>query len=311
MPINYDYQAYTKLNPDFAEVYRIFKHRHPEHLPSPDVKDYVVCNVCGSAFKRFIKIGSSPVYSHLYGLCPVCLSKARTRFLFNFILTEDFTNKTVLHFAPEFPLWTYLKKIHNCSYYDCDINQQCRYCCDIKNIQFDGVNTNNYFDYIICNHVLEHIIDDKLAISELFRVLAPYGKAFISVPIFDQAVEIAPQEQELLTEQDRVRLFHQEDHVRKYSINTLRSRLSNAGFKVSIKTDQQLSEDYVKRFCLEDWDSELLDQAQNYIKVIQQENQQSIQVKQNNNINDCIENYIINGKLDLPKCNVIFLCTKD
>ena len=38
---------------------------------------------------------------------------------------------------------------------------------DICNMPFK----NNSFDYILCNHVLEHINDDKKAMMEIFRVL--------------------------------------------------------------------------------------------------------------------------------------------
>ena len=39
------------------------------------------------------------------------------------------------------------------------------------------------FDAIVCNHVLEHIPDDKKAMKEFFRVLKPGGWASIQVPI--------------------------------------------------------------------------------------------------------------------------------
>ena len=42
---------------------------------------------------------------------------------------------------------------------------------------------DNVFDAILCYHVLEHIEDDKKAISELFRVLKPNGWAILQTPI--------------------------------------------------------------------------------------------------------------------------------
>ena len=39
------------------------------------------------------------------------------------------------------------------------------------------------FDFAICSHVLEHIEDDRAAMEELFRVLAPGGRAVVMVPI--------------------------------------------------------------------------------------------------------------------------------
>src|SRR6266436_378656 len=42
---------------------------------------------------------------------------------------------------------------------------------------------NSTFNAIICNHVLEHIPNDRAAMAELFRVLKPNGWAILQVPI--------------------------------------------------------------------------------------------------------------------------------
>jgi SAM-dependent methyltransferase len=50
---------------------------------------------------------------------------------------------------------------------------------------FDGINIpypDNYFEGVICTQVLEHVIDEKKIIQEIFRVLKPKGKIVISVP---------------------------------------------------------------------------------------------------------------------------------
>ncbi|HER25177.1 MAG TPA: class I SAM-dependent methyltransferase [Candidatus Atribacteria bacterium] len=46
---------------------------------------------------------------------------------------------------------------------------------DIADMNFE----DNFFDVIICTHVLEHVKDDQKAISELFRVLKPGGEAIL------------------------------------------------------------------------------------------------------------------------------------
>lgn len=43
---------------------------------------------------------------------------------------------------------------------------------------------DDFFDVVICSEVLEHIEDDKTAVSELLRVLKPGGDLVVSVPRF-------------------------------------------------------------------------------------------------------------------------------
>lgn len=49
---------------------------------------------------------------------------------------------------------------------------------DICNLRFE----DNYFDKIVCTEVLEHIVDDQKAVSELYRVLKPGGTLAVTVP---------------------------------------------------------------------------------------------------------------------------------
>lgn len=70
---------------------------------------------------------------------------------------------------------------------------------DITDINF----RNDYFNFIICSHVLEHVGDDRKAMSELFRVLKPDGEAILQVPIskynketFEDFLIIFPEERE-------------------------------------------------------------------------------------------------------------------
>ena len=42
--------------------------------------------------------------------------------------------------------------------------------------------SDNYFDFISCSEVLEHLSDDAKGLSELKRVLKPTGKLVVTVP---------------------------------------------------------------------------------------------------------------------------------
>ena len=87
----------------------------------------------------------------------------------------DFFNKKikVLHFAPEAAFYERLKKLKNISYKTIDLNSP------LADIKADICNLpikNDSYDFILCNHVLEHIIDDEKAMKELYRVLKKVGQ---------------------------------------------------------------------------------------------------------------------------------------
>ncbi|MFI5622602.1 class I SAM-dependent methyltransferase [Nocardioides sp. NPDC051685] len=54
------------------------------------------------------------------------------------------------------------------------------YVCDITDIPVD----DGTFDRVICNQVLEHVPEPEKAVAELYRVLKPGGRIFLSAPLF-------------------------------------------------------------------------------------------------------------------------------
>ena len=82
------------------------------------------------------------------------------------------------------------------------------------------------FDAVICNHVLEHLPDDRRALAELRRVLRPGGWAILLVP--DVEAERTDEDPSAGPE-ERLRRFGQADHVRRYGWDYL-ERLAGAGF---------------------------------------------------------------------------------
>jgi SAM-dependent methyltransferase len=86
------------------------------------------------------------------------------------------------------------------------------------------------FDLFICSHVLEHVSDDRRALTELHRILAPGGVGIVMVPV---APEGAFDEDPLVTdERERWRRFAQGDHVRLYDKSTLQTRIRDSGFEL-------------------------------------------------------------------------------
>jgi len=100
------------------------------------------------------------------------------------------------------------------------------------------------FDAIICNHVLEHVPDDRKAMSELYRVLKHGGWGSIQVPIEGERTLEDPA---VIDPVERERLYGQSDHVRQYG-EDFRERLQEAGFDVlELKKEDLLDPAALKR----------------------------------------------------------------
>jgi len=90
---------------------------------------------------------------------------------------------------------------------------------------------DNRFDFFICSHVLEHVIDDRKALGELYRVLKPQGQGILMVPIV-LGVEEIDEDPSITDPAERWRRFGQDDHVRLYSKRGFLERVRDAGFQI-------------------------------------------------------------------------------
>src|SRR4249920_3892182 len=99
---------------------------------------------------------------------------------------------------------------------------------DISKIPYKA----NCFDVIICNHVLEHIPNDRQAMSDLYRVLKPGGWAILQVPI-SLSLDRTYEDPTAVTREEREKKFGQHDHVRIYA-KDYKDRLENVGFTVEV-----------------------------------------------------------------------------
>ncbi|REC47901.1 MULTISPECIES: class I SAM-dependent methyltransferase [Chryseobacterium] len=183
------------------------------------------CNVCETQLKNFAKLNNGDL------ICPVCGSISRTRRLYK-LLNEEFIvpNIAILDFSPFRILYRKWKKKNNIQYFATDFGTDfiADYRYDITAITCK----DETFDLIICYHILEHIVDDKKAMSELYRVLKKNGTVLIQTPFKKGEIY---EDYSIVTEKERLKHFGQEDHVRIYSVEGLETRLKETGFNTEIR----------------------------------------------------------------------------
>lgn len=208
------------------DVYKKFIETNPEY---EGLNRY--CNICGFRFDHFANF--NPVHPR-EAQCPVCGSLERHRHLaiHLFSIYPFLQGKRILHFAPESIIKEILKD-SGAEYFDCDIVPgRATYQTDITDIKI----WSNFIDYIICIHVLEHIVEDVKAMSELYRVLKPGGTAFLAVP-YTQTLR---EDYSITDPAERDKVFGQNDHVRYYDVPTFQQRLESVGFKLTISETKKL-----------------------------------------------------------------------
>lgn len=108
---------------------------------------------------------------------------------------------------------------------------------------------DNEFDFIICNHVLEHIPNDTKAMQEIYRVLAPGGTTILQVP-YKAALEKTFEDNSITDPKERAKIFGQYDHVRVYGMDYF-NKLARIGFKVeAVDYTKTLSSKEVEKYRL-------------------------------------------------------------
>ncbi len=145
------------------------------------------------------------------------------------------TGARVVHFAPEAALSKKIRKLDLFDYKTADFMMaDVDFQIDLMNIPFE----DEYCDFFICSHVLEHVSDDNLAVRELARITRGDGCGILMAPIcvdIDDTLE----DPSATSDGDRWRLFGQDDHVRLYSHRGYVNTLERNGFAVQ-QLDQKV-----------------------------------------------------------------------
>ena len=205
--------------------------------------DTYIDPIDGKGFKRFLPYGYGKQRPNV--LSPSSLSLERHRLLWLYLQKETtFFEKElkVLHMAPEQCFLSIFKKMKNLDYTTADLYSPI---VDVKADILDLPFEDELFDFVLCNHVLEHIEDDTKAMSELFRVLKPGGIGIFQIPQ-DLSLEQSYEDANITSPEERAAHFGQYDHVRIYGKDYF-DRLRKVGFKVNeIDYSAQLSPDLVE-----------------------------------------------------------------
>jgi len=201
------------------------------------------CPMCGSNLRKFIAFGFDFQVlkeKQVVGAgrrenaqCPVCFSLDRERLVYLYLKkhTDIFERKqSVLHVAPEQSIKRIIEQHPHIDYTSADMEQKwgVKVQMDITKIQFP----DESFDEIICNHVLEHVPDDRLAMSEFYRTMKPGGMAVLQVPL-SLTLDETYEDFSITSLGGREQAFGQSDHVRIYA-KDYKDRLESVGFEVEV-----------------------------------------------------------------------------
>ena len=201
----------------------------------------------GKSYRKFLPYGY--VKQRDNALSPGTLSLERHRLLWLYLNNEtNFFSKTlkVLHIAPEQCFYNLFKNLKNINYTTFDLNSPLA---DIKGDICNLPFKENSFDFILCNHVLEHINDDKKAMKELYRVLNKNGTAILQVPI-NQKSSKTFEDSSIVDKKKRIEKFGQYDHIRLYGLDYFK-KLESFGFKVDpLKYSKEFTESEIIKYGL-------------------------------------------------------------
>lgn len=200
------------------------------------------------SYRKFLPYGYEKIREN--ALAPGTLSLERHRLFWLYLKNEtsffSTENLRVLHFAPEQAFLKRFRRLKNLNYTTTDLNSPIADVkADICNLPFE----EHSFDFIICNHVLEHIADDTRAMEELYRVLAPGGIAIVQVP-YDRKRKTTFEDDSITDRKERARIFGQYDHVRIYGMDYFK-KLASVGFDVEgLDYTAKLSEEQIEKYRL-------------------------------------------------------------
>lgn len=175
--------------------------------------------------------------------CPRCCAHDRERHLFMYLdasgLLSDMHGKAVAHFAPEKHLSRRIAEADPARYVRCDLYPTSPEIqrIDMLSMEFESES----FDLLIANHVLEHVADDRQALSEIRRVLKVGGYAILQTP-YSRKLHQTWEDAGISDDSARLQAYGQADHVRRYGRDIF-DRFILAGFNSCVRQHRELLAD--------------------------------------------------------------------
>lgn len=195
----------------------------PFHITEADVSPFLWrVGITGSNVARF--------------QCPHCHSNDRERHLRLYLdrlnIWNKFANASVLHMAPEFYISKAIKDAGPARHILGDLSPQSA---EVEKIDLEAIPAPDAaFDFVICNHVLEHVNRPEVALSEAHRVLRPGGR-FISQTPFAAKLSTTLEDPLLQSASDRLFFYGQDDHLRLFGID-IEVMILSAGFRGKLRS---------------------------------------------------------------------------
>ena len=184
----------------------------------------VECNVCGWQGRAFYP-NTGPGYDERRTLCPACRCLDRHRALAAVLLRGTdllAAGRRVIECAPMRAMQELYRSIPGLDYVSFDLERFAMEQGDITAMRYADASADAFVAY----HVLEHIPDERAAMTEIRRVLKPGGTLVCQVPL-DPTVERSyeyprPDPRETM-------------HVRRYG-RDFGERIGGYGFEVTTKS---------------------------------------------------------------------------
>jgi SAM-dependent methyltransferase len=175
--------------------------------------------------------------------CPACSSHDRERHLWLYLerlgLLQRFRDAQVLHVAPEKRLAKLLLALGPARYVKADLFPSEP---DIEKLDLlDIGGADARFQIVLANHVLEHVSDDRQALREIHRVLAPGGFAILQTP-YSARLHATVEDPGIDDDRARLAIYGQEDHVRLFGRDIF-ARFEASGLVAEIHWHDELMPD--------------------------------------------------------------------